>query len=351
MQGRRASVLLAGAVAAAILACGGLLLLGGAGLPAAAGASQKVEATPMAAQGVVRIGPLGVRVEPAVTSPVVGTLPAGSQVNIMGQHAGWYLIEYARAPGGKGWVSARFLQVGSGITSLGAAGGSAAGAPEGSAAGVVGGEGSDERQAPAPEIIDYRPPVLRWKWAGDTGALAGKDWFFDILVIRKFEAYPYWTQFVEPPGKAQGARQQGDRYSVTIQTIEFRCDSSFAVQVARRESGRFAEWMSPRSNLLPFTRACPQSTPAPRPRSAQGGDQEIEKPLRPGGWPGDEGQTNLQATPAPMQPDAAPGEGGETNPQPEPPPDAPADEGGETNPQPAPTPVDAPPESTAVPTP
>ena len=83
MQQRRASVMIA--VAAASLACLGLLLFGGSPLPAAAGTVEQVGATPMAAQGTVTTGPLGVRAEPALTSRVIGTLPAGSQVNVLDQ--------------------------------------------------------------------------------------------------------------------------------------------------------------------------------------------------------------------------------------------------------------------------
>ncbi len=323
MQQRRASVL--AAVAAAILACTGLLLFGGSPLPAAAGVIQQVGATPMAAQGTVTTGPLGVRAEPALTSRVIGTLPAGSQVNVLDQQGSWYQIEYAPGPGGKGWVSARFVRIGSGNTSTGTDAGTNGGSAAPSAAkccpgddgtgavataapatATAGGGGTGAGPVPAPQVVDYQPPVLRWKWAGDTAALGNKDWFFDVLVIQKYDAYPYWTQFVEPPGKPHGALQQGDIYSVTIQAANFRCDSSFAVQVALRENGRFAEWFSPRSNLLQFTPDCPPPTPtlAMYPEAPPGNGDADNKPIDPGSSTGDEGQTNPNPMPMPPAPDA-----------------------------------------------
>jgi len=325
MQQRRASVLVA--VAAAILACTGLLLFGRPPLPAAAGVIQQVGATPMAAQGTVTKGPLGVRAEPALTSPVIGTLPAGSGVNVLGQQGSWYQIGYAPGPGGKGWVSARFVHIGSGNTSPrtgnGTTGGSAApsAAPGDNGAGTVataapatpaaGSGGTGAGSVPAPQVVDYQPPVLRWKWAGDPAALGNKDWFFDILMIQKYDAYPYWTQFVEPPGKPHGALKQGDIYSVTIQAANVRCSSNFAVQVALRENGRFADWFSPRSNLLQFTPDCPPPTPtlAMYPEAPPG-------PVDPGSGAGDEGQTNPNPNPVPMPPAPYDGVAAPVNPLP-----------------------------------
>ncbi len=353
MQRKRAAVYWALVVTAAVLACGGLLLVGGAVLPAAASVLQQVGATPMAAQGAVTAAALNVRAEPALTGRVVGTLRLGSQVNILGQRGSWYQIEDGRGPGGKGWVSARFVRIGGGNASQGA--GAEAGAGAGGAPGGAAGAG----QIPAPSVVAYQPPVLRWKWAGAAGALSDKDWYFDVQVIRKFDAYPYWTQVVEQPGKAKGAQQQGDTYRVDIQAIQFRCDSSIAVQIAVRENGRFAGWISPRSNLLLFTPVCQQSSPTVV-ATAKGSDDDSKpnpEPSTPGGSQ-DEDPRNPEPPPTPT--DAQPDDGGQTNPEP-PPTETPSDGGGQPNPEPTATPpyeappveppVEPPPETTAVPTP
>jgi uncharacterized protein YgiM (DUF1202 family) len=117
------------------------------------------------AQGTATTAPLRVRAEPALTSRVIGTLPAGSQMNVLDQQGSWYQIEYAPGPGGKGWVSAHFIQVGSGSTSRGTDTGTGAGATStaGPRTGTASGDGSGTSEVPAPEVVAYQAPVLRWK--------------------------------------------------------------------------------------------------------------------------------------------------------------------------------------------
>jgi hypothetical protein len=279
MQRKRASVSLALVVTAALLACTALLLFSGSVPPAAASVLQQVGATPTIAQGTVTAAGLNVRAEPALTGRVVGTLGLGSLVNILGRRGSWYQIEDARGPGGKGWVSARFVQERGGNTRQVTAAEIDARASATASVGTSTVSGDD--QVLAPVIITYQPPVLQWRWVGDTAALENKDWYFDVQVIQKFDAYPYWTQVVEPPGKSNGAQQQGDTYKTDLQSFHFRCGSSFAVQIAVRENGRFAGWLSPRSNLLPFTPVCQQNSR----------DEGLKNPFKDPGWATSPGPT------------------------------------------------------------
>jgi N-acetylmuramoyl-L-alanine amidase len=60
---------------------------------------------------------LNVRGEPSTASQTFGILEASARVQILGRDpaGNWYQIVYGAAPGGKGWVTSRYVQVAAGV--------------------------------------------------------------------------------------------------------------------------------------------------------------------------------------------------------------------------------------------
>jgi uncharacterized protein YraI len=67
---------------------------------------------PASAGAVVREGPLNVRTGPGTIYPRIGQLATGMPVEITGQNeaGSWWQIAYQAGEGGRGWVSAEYIQ-------------------------------------------------------------------------------------------------------------------------------------------------------------------------------------------------------------------------------------------------
>ncbi len=194
--------------------------------------------TPGLKTGVVTSPKLNVRSSPSASSAIVGKLDKGAQVQIVGSQSGWLQIVYSAAPGGRGWVSAAYV----------AAPGTkpAASKPATSAS------------IPAPRIIAYQDPTFSWQWDG-AKQMGSQDWYFDIQFYQGSAQDPYHVIAAE----SKDARLVNGVWSFDQRANSLECDSFWVVQIAKRDGGRFAGWVSPKSNRLAIGDRCTQPTDCP----------------------------------------------------------------------------------------
>jgi uncharacterized membrane protein YgcG len=241
-----------------VLLCSTLLFLFNA--RALAAPQYQSAASPVGKEGTVTTDSLNVRSLPALTGQVVGQLRSGSRVAIVGEQDGWLQIRFPAGPGGKGWVSGRFVRVGD---STAPAGPAAPAAP----AGAAGPANVPPGQAPAPTPVDFRPPTFYWRWPGNTAGMNGIDWYFDVQIFQKYVQNPYFTVAVEPGAAALS----GDVYSGDGPHFTVKCDSYWVAQIAIRKNGRFAGWISPKSESYFIGKPCGGSSGGGNSGSSNGG--------------------------------------------------------------------------------
>ncbi len=237
-------------IAASIL---GLALLSTAGISIAAPVpaipqSQALQATPTSSsKGTVKVAVANVRSRPSTTSPAIGTLKRGAQVEITNRRTGWLEIVYPSGPGKRAWISAPL------VTEGGAQGKSTTSKP--TASGAV----------PAPMPKDFQPPTFIWTWDGEN-TVQGKDWYFDILLFQGGQNQPYQTI----PVDASQATVKNGVWSYQS-APQLQCDSQWMMAISTRENGRWAGWASPLSKGLPIGKSCDNECNDPCPGCGDGG--------------------------------------------------------------------------------
>jgi uncharacterized protein YgiM (DUF1202 family) len=102
------------------------------------------------------ISQLNVRSEPSAESNLLGSIPIGTSVQIVGKDptSGWWLILYLESPSGRGWVTAQFVQVAdsSSVPVIGG-GPQTAGNDPITEAGPTVAAGGDSGPSPAPTLV------------------------------------------------------------------------------------------------------------------------------------------------------------------------------------------------------
>ena len=110
---------------------------------------------------------------------------------------------------------------------------------------------------PAPRLQDYRDETFSWKWDG--AKQAGKqDWYFDIQFYQGSAQDPYHIIAAE---KTKVRLDQGIWYYKEAPRLD--CSSFWVVQIAKRLNGKFAGWISPKSDRLPIGESCGPVDPCP----------------------------------------------------------------------------------------
>lgn len=191
-------------------------------------------------QGTVSSNLLNVRSAPALTGKVIGQLRAGTRVTIRDAKSDWLQIDFPGGPGGRGWVSTQFVTV------------DGASRPATPTPASPGGNTRPAGQAPAPSVVDFRPPTFSWNWPGNAADLGSQDWYFDIQVYQKFAQNPYMTVVAEPGDVSRS----GGSYSYEGPHFNIKCDSFWVAQIAVRQNGRFKGWISPKSDPYYFGPQC-----------------------------------------------------------------------------------------------
>ena len=224
-----------------------------------------VAAAPMSQAGgflvfggtVVNANRLNVRAAPAVNAAALGKLNAGERVYIVGRSSSWYLIRYAGAPSGLGWVNASYIQIdGQPVPAV-----VVQPPPAPVARPVAAPPAEAAPAAPAappsiwvetPNLIDFYNGVFRWQWSSDPSRLAGIDWYTDLLLFFKGEPVPYRV-FVAEPAAVQ---QDGSYYSWSADPFRVQCGTEVVARIAVRSGGTFAGWVSGASTPLDVGPAC-----------------------------------------------------------------------------------------------
>jgi hypothetical protein len=206
---------------------------------------------------VVNAPRLNVRDAPGANGRLLGKLPAGERVAVVGRSGGWYLIRYPASPVGLAWVSANYVQL------------------DGQRAPVVAQPTPAPRTVPvsqpavvqpppaaptpisvaveAPSLVDFNSGVFRWQWYGDEGKLNGIDWYTDILLFFKGESMPYRTLVAEP-GQTE---LDGPFFRWTAEeSFRERCGTEAVARIAVRTNGEFAGWVSEASAPLDIGQPC-----------------------------------------------------------------------------------------------
>jgi uncharacterized membrane protein YgcG len=194
--------------------------------------------SPAGRAGTVLAQTLNVRATPAINGKVVGQLKRSNRVEIVGQQGEWLQIAFPAGPGGKAWVSTRFIAV-DGLRS----------SPTSTPAqpGTV--------SVPAPEPVSYRAPTFFWRWPGNANALRNVDWYFDVQIFRGTAQNPFQTVVIEP----EAAAYNNGVYSAAAPRFKVQCGMYWIAQIAERKNGRFVGWISPKSARQPLGDACGSS--------------------------------------------------------------------------------------------
>jgi hypothetical protein len=114
---------------------------------------------------------------------------------------------------------------------------------------------------PAPKLNDYQNPTFSWTWNG-ARQMGNQDWYFDIQIYQATTQDPY-NVIVAEPAKT---KLVNGVYTYN-EAVNAQCNSFWVVQIAKRVNGRFAGWVSPKSDRQPIgiCRSEGGSNPAPPP--------------------------------------------------------------------------------------
>lgn len=116
---------------------------------------------------------------------------------------------------------------------------------------------------PAPKLRDYQNSIFSWTWNG-AKQMGKLDWYFDIQVYQATAQDPYHIVVAEPAK----TKLENGLYSYN-ESVKAQCNSFWVVQIAKRVNGRFAGWVSAKSDRLPIGGSCGgggESKPAPPPQ-------------------------------------------------------------------------------------
>lgn len=223
---------------------------------------------------VVAATRLNVRDRPGLNGQIVGKLPRGARVQIVGRSGAWLLIRFPPMPVGYAWVSAAYVAIngqGPPVSAppvvpaprppVASAPGRAVAPPPVPPAATV-----PDIRVGAPDLVDYQPTRFRWRWSQDPVALAGLDWYTDILLFFKNEVVPYQTLVAEPH-----AVTRSEGLFVFDAPITIRCDTFAVARIAVRQNGQFVGWVSDRGTPIDLGPSCAELAGSDKPSSGGGG--------------------------------------------------------------------------------
>jgi len=203
-----------------------------------AAAAQAGTPVPGAKIGTVLIPSLNVRSGPSTSGRILGKLNQGTQVQVLASQRDWLQIVYPSGPGGRAWVSGAYVSL---------TGAKPAAAKPAAQTGV-----------PAPRVLAYQDPTFSWQWDG-ARQMGNQDWYFDVQFYQGAAQDPYHIITAEP----KNARLVNGTWYFDQRTNNLQCDSYWVVQIAKRDGGRFAGWVSPKSNRLAIGDRCAEPTDCP----------------------------------------------------------------------------------------
>ena len=192
---------------------------------------------------VVNAPRLNVRDAPTTNGRILGKLPAGTRVAVVGRSGNWFLIRFPAAPVGLAWTNSSYIQLDGQRAPVVAQPTPApqrtvaAPPPPAPQASVP---TLPDIQVDAPNLIDFNNGTFRWQWYGDMGKLDGIDWYTDILLFNKGETMPYRT-FVAEPGQVG---QDGPFFVWGNEQFRVQCNTEAVARIAVRANGQYIGWVS-----------------------------------------------------------------------------------------------------------
>ena len=190
---------------------------------------------------VVNAPRLNVRDAPTTNGRILGKLPAGTRVAVVGRSGNWFLIRYPAAPVGLAWTNSSYIQLDGQRAPVVA---QPTPAPQRTVAAPPPPQASvsslPDIQVDPPNLIDFNNGTFRWQWYGDMGQLDGVDWYTDILLFNKGETMPYRT-FVAEPGQVG---QDGPFFVWGNEQFRVQCNTEAVARIAVRANGQYIGWVS-----------------------------------------------------------------------------------------------------------
>ncbi len=185
---------------------------------------------------------VNVRDAPSASGRILGKIPTGERVAVVGRSGSWYLIRFPAAPVGLAWVSTNYVQLDGQKPPVAAqptpvrrpAVQPVAPQPSQPATPTL-----PNVQVEAPSLVDFNNGVFRWQWYGDQGQLNGVDWYTDILLFYKGQNSPYRT-FVAEPGQVI----QDGPFLAWGEPFNVQCNTEAVARIAVRTNGQFLGWVS-----------------------------------------------------------------------------------------------------------
>ncbi|MCB0043251.1 MAG: SH3 domain-containing protein [Caldilinea sp.] len=191
---------------------------------------------------VVNAPRLNVRDAPTTNGRILGKLPAGTRVAVVGRSGNWFLIRFPAAPVGLAWTNSSYIQLDGQRAPVVAQPTPAPQrtvavpppAPQASVPSLP------DIQVDPPNLVDFNNGTFRWQWYGDMGKLDGVDWYTDILLFNKGETMPYRT-FVAEPGQVG---QDGPFFVWGNEQFRVQCNTEAVARIAVRANGQYIGWVS-----------------------------------------------------------------------------------------------------------
>ena len=191
---------------------------------------------------VVNAPRLNVRDAPTTSGRILGKLPAGTRVAVVGRSGNWFLIRFPTAPVGLAWTNSSYIQLDGQPAPVVA---QPTPAPQRTMAAQSPTSQTDVPTLPniqvdPPNLIEFNDGIFRWQWYGDMGQLDGVDWYTDILIFNKGETLPYRTLVAEP---GQVGRD-GPFFVWGHGQFRPQCNTEAIARIAVRSNGQYLGWVS-----------------------------------------------------------------------------------------------------------
>jgi len=203
---------------------------------------------------VVNAPRLNVREAPSTNGRVLGKLPAGTRVAVVGRSGNWFLIRFPSAPIGMAWASSSYIQLDGQPAPI-----VTQPTPVPQRADAVLPSASQTNvpalpniQVAPPNLVEFNDGIFRWQWDGDMGQLDGVDWYTDILLFNKGETLPYRTLVAEP---GQVGRE-GPFFVWGHGQFRAQCNTEAIARIAVRSNGQYLGWVSASSAPIDVGAEC-----------------------------------------------------------------------------------------------
>ncbi len=226
--------------------------------------AHRVQAAPAEQPGLIVVGGtvavptrLNVRDQPAASGRILGKLPNGTRVAIIGRSGNWLLIRFPASPVGLAWVNAAYVAIDGQKPPVPPLPTPAT--PRRTPAPVVPAAPPPPSvpelpsiQVEPPDLVNFDQSAFRWRWYGDAGQLDNVDWYTDILLFQEGELTPYKTIVAEPGGTGR----DGAFLVFAATPFQLLCDTYAVARIAVRQNGNYIGWVSPESNRIKIGPSC-----------------------------------------------------------------------------------------------